>query len=96
MPTKHMTQLIDACAARVRFGEVMDKIGKDQTRFLVSRRGKPAVVILGVDDYLKNIIKQPELLTTIQLSAQEAGLNEMTEEEIQAEIEDYRKDKGNL
>jgi hypothetical protein len=32
-------------------------------------KGKPKVVILGVEDYLRNIVKQPEILTTIQLSS---------------------------
>jgi hypothetical protein len=50
-------------------------------------------VILSVEDYLRNIIKQPTILAEIQLSAQEAGLDKMTDEEIDAEIEAYRKSK---
>jgi hypothetical protein len=43
----------------------------------VSRRGKSKVVILRVEEYLKNIVKQPEILATIHLSAQKAGLDKM-------------------
>lgn len=86
-----MTQLIDALSARTRFGELMEKVTKENLRYLVSRRGKPKVVILSVEDYLKNIIKQPEILTKIQLSAQRAGLDKMTDQEIQAEIEAFRR-----
>ncbi|MEW6381352.1 MAG: hypothetical protein AB1611_17355 [bacterium] len=49
--------------------------------------------ILSVEDYLRNIINQPTILTEIQLSAQEAGLDRMTDEEIDAEIKAYRKSK---
>jgi len=88
-----MTKLIDALTARTRFGELMDEVDTDQVRFVVSRRGKAKVVIMSVRDYLTNVVKQPELLTRIQLSAQEAGLNKIPEAEIDAEIAAYRKAK---
>lgn len=81
-----MTQLIDALSARTRFGELMEKAEEKNLRFLVSRRGKPKVVILSVEDYLRNIVKQPSMLTKIQLNAQEAGLDEISDGEIEAEI----------
>lgn len=87
---KPMTKLIDALSARSHFGEVMEQAEKENLRFLVSRRGKPKVVILGVEDYLKNIIKQPKIMTEIQISAKKAGLDKMTEEEITAEVETFR------
>lgn len=90
---KPMTKLIDALTARTRFGELMDEVDADEVRFVVSRRGKAKVVILSVRDYLKNVVKQPELLTKIQLSAQEAGLDKINEKEVEAEITAYRKSK---
>lgn len=91
--TRPMPKLIDALSARTHFGELMSTVENEKARFLVSKRGKPTVVILGVEDFLKNIIKQPELLTTIQLSAQKADLGQMTDREIDAEISSYRKKK---
>jgi len=90
-----MTKLIDALSARTRLGEVMEEAEKENTRFLVSRRGKPAVVILGVEDYLRNIVKKNELLAEIQMGAEKAGLNKMTGREIEAEINSYRRSKKN-
>jgi prevent-host-death family protein len=92
---KSMTKLIDALTARTRFGELMDEVEADQVRFVVSRRGKAKVVIMSVRDYLMNVVKQPELLAKIQLSAQAAGLDKVTEEEIDAEISAYRKAEKN-
>jgi len=86
-------KLIDAFSARTRFGDLMERAEKQNLRFLVSRRGTPRVVILSVEDYLRDIIKQPTILTKIQLGAQGAGLDKMTNEEIEAEIEAYRKSK---
>ncbi len=94
MATNSVTKMIDALSARIHFGEIMEEAEKEKTRFLVSRRGKPKVVILSVEDYLKNIVKQPEILARIQLSAQKAGLDKMTDKEIEAEINSYRRSKA--
>jgi len=48
---------------------------------------------LGIEDYLKNIIKKDELLVEVHLSAKQAGLDKMTTSEIDSEIENYRKSK---
>jgi prevent-host-death family protein len=93
MPKKSMTKLIDALSVRTRLGEVMEEAEKENTRFLVSRRGKPTVVILGVEDYLRNVVKKNELLAEIQFGAQKAGLDKITAKEIDAEISSYRREK---
>jgi prevent-host-death family protein len=87
------TQSIDALTARTQFGEIMEKAGKDKTRFLVNRRGKPKVVILGVADYMQNFIKKPSFLVEIQKEAARAGLDKMTTQEINEEIKAARKAK---
>lgn len=89
-----MTKLIDALSVRTHLGEVMEEVEKENIRFLVSRRGKPKVVILSVEDYLKNIVKQPALLTRVQLSAEAAGKTGITDHEIEGEIVSYRKEKS--
>lgn len=95
MPKKSMTKLIDALSARTRLGAVMEEAEKENTRFLVSRRGKPSVVILGVEDYLRNVVKKNDLLAEVQLSAQKAGLDKLTGGQIDAEIRSYRRTKKN-
>ena len=86
-----MTKLIDALSARTRFGELMKRAEKDNTRFLVSRRGKPTVVILSVEDYLQNIVKESRLLTEIQQESKGAGLDQLSDKKIQAEIAGFPK-----
>ena len=80
-----MTQLIDALSARTHFGEVMQRAEQENIRFLVSRRGKPTVVIMSVDDYLKNVLKKPKLLAEIQQGSVGPGLKEKLANEIIAE-----------
>jgi hypothetical protein len=49
--------------------------------------------MLNVRKYLKNIVKKSELLANIQLDAQKAGMEAITDEEIDAEISAYRQAK---
>ena len=94
METKQpMTKLIDALSARTRFGELMERSEKENVRFLVSRRGKPTVVVLSVKDYLQNIVKESRLLTEIQQESKKAGLDQLSDKEIEAEIVAYRRSK---
>lgn len=94
MPVKSMTKLIDALSVRTRLGEVMEQVEKENVRFLVSRRGKPKVVILSVEDYLRNVVKKDQLLAEIQLDAQKGGLDKLSEGEIESEIRSYRRGKA--
>jgi prevent-host-death family protein len=86
-----ITKSIDALTARTQFGNVMESTEKNRTRFLVSKRGIPKVVILSINDYVNNFVKKSPLLTEIQLRAEKAGLNTMTDEDIQKEIVTARK-----
>jgi len=88
-----MTKLIDALSARTHFGKLIKEAEEKNMRFLISKRGKPMVVILGVEDYLKNIVKESSLLTKIQINAQKAGLDQIGDKEIEVEIAAYRKTK---
>ena len=51
----------------------------------------PTAVILSVEDYLKNIVKQPDVLTKLQKQAKKAGTDKLSLEDIDAEIKAFRK-----
>ncbi|MBF0567842.1 MAG: type II toxin-antitoxin system Phd/YefM family antitoxin [Nitrospirae bacterium] len=91
-PKKHITKIIDALSFRTHLGEIMEETEKKNIRYLVSRRGKPKMITLSVEDYLRNLAGEDELLVTIQAGAKELGLDQITDEEINAEILSYRKE----
>ena len=93
MENKPVTLLIDALTARTRFGEIMEKAENEQARFVVSRRGKPKVVIMSVEEYLRSVVKTPDVLVKLQMDAKNAGMDKISEVEIDAEIQAYRKSK---
>ena len=50
-------------------------------------------MILSVGDYLRNVVKKDQLLAEIQLDAEKSGLDKMSDSEIEAEIQGYRRAK---
>ena len=85
-----VTQEISALIARTQLGQILERVKKYQDRFLISKKGAATAGILSVEDYLKNIIKQPKSLTKLQEQAKKAGTNKLALEEIDAEIKTFR------
>ncbi len=86
----NVTKSISALIARTQLGQILERVSKDKARFLISKRGEAKAVILGVEDYLKNIVKQPEALTKLQKQAEKARTNKLTLEEVDREIKAFR------
>lgn len=85
-----MTKSISALMARTQLGQLLERVSKNKDRFLISKRGEAKAVILGVEDFLENIVKQPEALTKLQKQAEKARTNRLTLEEIDQEIKAFR------
>ena len=71
----------------------MNRAIERQERFLVDRRGEPAVIIMSVDDYLETIAPEDAALKKTRDEAKRAGLDKLTMEDIDAEIAAYRREK---
>ena len=85
-----VTKSISALIARTQLGQILERVKKNQDRFLISKKGEATAVILSVDDYLRNIVKQPEVLTKLQKQAKKAGTDKLSIEDIDAEIKAFR------
>jgi prevent-host-death family protein len=57
-----MERRIDAHIARTQFGQIMDRAVKNNERFIVDRRGEPAVVIMSVQDFIRTAAPPPDWL----------------------------------
>ena len=91
-----MSRRIDAHVARTQFGQVMDRAVQSNERFVVDRRGEPAVVILSVQDYLENVASAPDWLRQAWAGAKTRRVDKLTMDEINAEINAYRQEKRAL
>jgi prevent-host-death family protein len=89
----NVTKSVSALIARTQLGQILERVSQKKDRFLISKRGKAKAVILGVEDYLKNVVKQPAVLTRLQEQAEKTGTNKLTLEEIDQEIKAFRSDQ---
>lgn len=60
-------------------------------RFIVHRRGEPAVVIMSVQDFIRLAAPPPDWLQKAWSGAKRRGLDTLTPEDIEAEIAAHRR-----
>ncbi len=88
-----MDRRIDAHIARTQLGQIMDLATKNGERFIVDRRGEPAVVIMSVQDFIRTAAPPPDWLQNAWAGAKLRGLDAMTLDEVNAEIAAHRREQ---
>jgi prevent-host-death family protein len=88
-----MDRRIDAHIARTQLGQIMDLVTKNNERFIVDRRGKPAVVIMSVQDFIRTAAPPPDWLQEAWAGAKQRALDALPPAEIDAEIVAHRRGK---
>jgi prevent-host-death family protein len=88
-----MERRIDAHLARTQFGQIMDRAISHNERFVVERRGEPAVVIMSVQDFIRSTAPAPDWLQKAWRGAKRRGLDKLTSADIDNEIAAYRREK---
>jgi hypothetical protein len=88
-----MDRRIDAHIARTQLGQIMDLAVKNNERFIVDRRGEPAIVIMSVQDFIRTAAPPPDWLKNAWAGAKRRGLETVTLDDINAEIDAYRHEK---
>jgi prevent-host-death family protein len=91
-----MDRRIDAHVARTQFGQIMDRAVEKNERFVVERRGQPAVVIMSVQDFIRTVAPPPDWLEKAWRGAKRRGLDKLTSADIDAEIAAYRREKKSV
>src|SRR3954449_13477464 len=88
-----MDRRIDAHIARTQFGQIMDLATKNNERFVIDRRGEPAVVIMSVQDFIRTVAPPPDWLEKAWAGAKRRGLEALTSDDIDAEIAAHRRSR---
>jgi prevent-host-death family protein len=88
-----MNRRVDAHLARTQFGQIMDRAVENNERFVVERRGEPAVVIMSIQDFIRTAAPPPDWLEKAWTGAKKRGLDKLTSHDINAEISAYRREK---
>jgi prevent-host-death family protein len=88
-----MNRRVDAHLARTQFGQIVDRAVENNERFVVERRGEPAVVIMSVQDFIRTAAPPPDWLEKAWAGAKKRGLDKLSASEIDTEIAAHRREK---
>jgi len=88
-----MNNVVSALTARTQLGQIIRRATKNNERFVVDRRGQPAVIIMSVKDYIDTMAPTPGWLKAIGDEAKRKGLNKLSMSRIDAEIAAARKER---
>lgn len=86
-------KIVPALVARTQFGQILRRAKKNQERFVVDRRGEPQAVIMGIEDYLRNFVKDQPALAAAQQEAKKKGVDRLSLRQINQEIKSYRRSR---
>jgi hypothetical protein len=67
----------------------MDLATNNNERFIVDRRGEPAVVIMSVQDFIRIAAPAPDWLEKAWTGAKQRGLNKLSPAKVDGEIGAY-------
>ena len=91
--TKRIARIVPALTARTQFGQILKRVGQSKERFVVERRGQPGAVIMSVDEYLRNFVKQGSIVDEIHEYVKKHNLKSMRMRAIDKEIRRYRSER---
>jgi Antitoxin Phd_YefM, type II toxin-antitoxin system len=87
-----MLRRIDAHIARTQFGQILDLATKNNERFIVDRRGEPAVVIISVHDFIRTVAPPPDWLEKAWTGDKQRGRDKLASAEIDVTISTGKQD----
>src|SRR6185436_17091301 len=88
-----MSNVISAVTARTQLGQILKRAGERDERFLVDRRGEPAVIIMSIKDYIKNIAPTPSAYKATREEAKRKGTSSLSMREVDREIAAARRER---
>jgi prevent-host-death family protein len=91
--TKRIARIVPALTARTQFGQILKRAGQNNERFVVERRGEPGVVIMSIEEYLRNFVKPGSIVDEIHEYVKRKTLKPLSMRAIDKEIKRHRKER---
>jgi prevent-host-death family protein len=88
-----MTKVISTTKASAQLDQLIRKANRQKTRFIVSKPGEAAGVLVGIEDYIRTFAPEPEILKVIGEQSRKKGTDKLTMRQIDREIAAHRKEK---
>jgi prevent-host-death family protein len=94
-----MSETLPLATVKARLSEIVDRVLREQERFVITRNGRPAAELISPDDLESleetlAIKSDPELMAAVRAGHEQAARGELIPfEEIKAEFEARRKQR---
>jgi len=79
---KPMSKVISALTARSQFGQILEKVEKERSSFIIEKRGSPKAILLGIQDYIRLAAPEPEVLSSLGEASIRRGTDKLTMRQI--------------
>jgi PHD/YefM family antitoxin component YafN of YafNO toxin-antitoxin module len=86
--------VISSSAARTQISDILKRAGERDERFVVERAGEPAVMILSLRDFIRNIAPTPPAFRAVRAEAQRKGVSTLSDRDIEREIAAVRRERA--
>lgn len=84
--SKANPRILSAAATRSKLGEVLRRVKEGQERFLIQQGGEPQAIVMSIDDYVDAVAPAPNWLESAWKEAEKNGIDQLSSEEIEREI----------
>jgi prevent-host-death family protein len=85
--------IVSALQARANFGSLLRRVDDERRALVIEKRGVPKAVLVGIRDYVKLAVPEPEVLRAIGEEAVRNRTSKLTSREIDTVIRRARSSK---
>jgi PHD/YefM family antitoxin component YafN of YafNO toxin-antitoxin module len=86
--------VVSSTVARTQISDILKRAGDRDERFVVERAGEPAVIILSLRDFIRNIAPTPPAFRAIRAEAKRKGVDTLSDRDIEREIAAVRRERA--
>jgi prevent-host-death family protein len=83
--------VVSALHVRANFGRLLRQVEDEGRSLIIEKRGKPRAVLLGIRDYVRLAVPEPEVLRAIGIEARRNGTNRLSPAQIDRVIKAARR-----
>lgn len=90
---KPLPSVVSTATARTQLDRMLDRVKKNQERFVIDKRGEPQAVLMSIEDFIRTIAPENQSIEAIRENARGKGVDKLSMRQINAEIAAYRKEQ---
>jgi prevent-host-death family protein len=87
---KDASIVVSALHARANFGRLLRQVEDERRSLVIEKRGTPKAVLLGIRDYVRLAMPEPEVLRAIGEESRHKGTDKLTSRQIDRVIHAVR------